>query len=188
MLSYEFRCVTLDSHAIICCIVSLPSRRLQNLLAIFSGLAAIGISILAIRAHFGGNDYLEWSNRDQPFPEVTFVGEEVRGLDEFQRWDRAQWQFHIRANPDGIFCFGRQPFFGYPKNSYDFHLPYCIAIPSMLLLPAVVLARYLKDRWRRLRTQLNLCPNCGYDLRASKDKCPECGMEIQWVPVEENAT
>jgi hypothetical protein len=37
---------------------------------------------------------------------------------------------------------------------------------------------FLSGRKSRQRQTLGLCPSCGYDLRASKERCPECGTVI----------
>jgi predicted RNA-binding Zn-ribbon protein involved in translation (DUF1610 family) len=43
---------------------------------------------------------------------------------------------------------------------------------------------YLERRMRQ-RLAAGLCPACGYDLRASRDRCPECGHAI--IPRSEAA-
>jgi len=62
----------------------------------------------------------------------------------------------------------------------DYHslvVPAWIFVP-LALVPAASLRRFARGaRWRQ-RLRAGLCPTCGYDLRASKEKCPECGSPI----------
>jgi len=44
------------------------------------------------------------------------------------------------------------------------------ALPSLALI--------VKHAQRRRLLAKNLCPACGYDLRASAERCPECGRPI----------
>ncbi len=68
---------------------------------------------------------------------------------------------------------------GYPYEVWELTIAYWLLLPPTLVLPAIALVRH---RRRRRRERDNLCPTCGYDLRATPeksgplfDRCPECG-------------
>ena len=58
-------------------------------------------------------------------------------------------------------------------------VPYWQAVALTAPLPGVWLVKQRRLRRRPLRT--DLCPACGYDLRASPERCPECGAEVRSV-------
>jgi len=53
-----------------------------------------------------------------------------------------------------------------------------LAVPHWSLLAGAALppgAWVIGWSRRRVRNRTGLCPSCGYDLRASRERCPECG-------------
>lgn len=98
---------------------------------------------------------------------------------------RREWhQFHDKP----VYPFAASPAsplherlgFFITTEGYDLLLvaPYWSLALLTAPLPLLRLRAILLHRRRRKRIAHNLCPNCGYDLRASSDKCPECGTLI----------
>jgi hypothetical protein len=57
-------------------------------------------------------------------------------------------------------------------GGWALHVPYWAVVLLLTFPTAWRMSAYLR-RARDARN--NLCPACGYDLRASPDRCPECG-------------
>ena len=53
-----------------------------------------------------------------------------------------------------------------------YFIPHWMVLLVLLPLPALWSAAVVR---RRLRLSREICPTCGYDLRATPDRCPECG-------------
>jgi hypothetical protein len=59
------------------------------------------------------------------------------------------------------------------------NLHYYKLVPFTAILPLAWFGRWVWRSGRRQdRLMFGLCPECGYDLRASKGRCPECGTPM----------
>ena len=57
-------------------------------------------------------------------------------------------------------------------------IPHGLVAALAMILPAVRTGSWLRRRHRR---RVGLCPQCGYDLRATPGRCPECGRTAAGV-------
>lgn len=71
---------------------------------------------------------------------------------------------------------------GFPRVNFIhlLRIPCWLVLLLALFFPAVrylfaIVARYRRQRHLARCNKLGLCPTCGYDLRASRERCPECG-------------
>jgi hypothetical protein len=63
---------------------------------------------------------------------------------------------------------------GTQYDSWVLAIRHWMVIPLLLILPVIW---FISFRKRRRVKREGLCPNCGYDLRATPDRCPECGTK-----------
>ena len=64
------------------------------------------------------------------------------------------------------------------RKGVDFSLVVPLWFPAFLTYITIGSGALLRFLMPGRRTRSGSCPNCNYDLRASKDRCPECGHPI----------
>ena len=136
----------------------------------------------------------EWCKVSVPF--VTYrqilraaTGERMRGWTdegtevgaEIYHYNRPWWEkcgfVWRKCVSSPSIARGLQQFPAY--TSHDVYLPmWFLQVLSSLPLGYDVGRTGWRLMRRRRSVRLGLCPTCGYDLRASKERCPECGMAI----------
>jgi hypothetical protein len=68
---------------------------------------------------------------------------------------------------------------GTPGGGMRTYFGFRISVFYLALLAAILpTRRFFRLIIERRRARRGLCPGCGFDLRASKERCPECGLAI----------
>src|SRR5206468_344691 len=97
---------------------------IANVSAVASLALLAAVVVFCVRAQLGSNDYVEWKSNDSGGPPQRpddwaqwNDAQWAEWTKKYESWNRKRWSVHVRANPNAIFAFGGQSFFGYPRNS-----------------------------------------------------------------------
>jgi hypothetical protein len=118
-----------------------------------------------------------WKMSPPPFPEHIAKEQRKAMHREVGRLNARAWQFGVAA----------VIVIGFAIASFEFSDgPAYYAIAAAAGIAGFLLIRgVLRRNNRTVWLAHHLCPECGYDMRASPGRCPECGFQ---VPMESIAT
>lgn len=116
-----------------------------------------------------------------PLPYYPLVGHVWRDS-ELTTSNSVRWNYDVRRLNNGYQFLGfsiRTIFWRNGGVNRSVHIP-CWFVTLVFWTPPALWLLQMCRAWRRRcrRERLGLCPACGYDLRATKDRCPECGRVI----------
>ena len=171
-------------------------RRLLNLLTALSLLLCVATCALWVRAS-RRDRFIDMLVGGESHASFTFWHRAIGGRDYSLRGHEGAFGVHALPNDFGV-AYSARPHsvsafvllgngFTYRtwwngRRSLYVFVSYWIVIASTAILPLRYAARSTKRRWAatvgRRRSKVGLCPQCGYDLRATPGRCPECGTEV----------
>jgi hypothetical protein len=113
-----------------------------------------------------GGIYFYWQELRSPQRPLA-VGSQYADADA----DEGVLGFALNRAPEGMPAGMQNPW----ARQGTLRLPFWFLLALFVPAPAWWLVTSQRRRRARLRHQAGLCPNCGYDLRATPGRCPECG-------------
>jgi hypothetical protein len=146
--------------------------RVLSAMAAVSFLVALGVSAVWVRVQWPGE--VRWA--------VSANGQLQLGRDGFELmvWDLVDRPGRYDRELDLLGIAYRSTRSKYTPGRYEawMKLPYWLPLLASCLVPVWWFIAYRIRAQRRDRVRRGLCPECGYDLRASTGRCPECGTTI----------